>query len=53
MLKLDLFNNQKKIFVQFIDTHCHLYLPEFDKDLPEVFSRAEAAGVAKIFFASN
>jgi TatD DNase family protein len=36
--------------VNFIDTHCHLYLPEFDKDLPEIFIRAEAAGVKKFVF---
>jgi TatD DNase family protein len=35
--------------VQFIDTHCHLYLPEFDEDLPEVFTRAETEGVIKCF----
>jgi len=31
-----------------IDTHCHLYFPDFADDLPEVIARAQAAGVAKI-----
>jgi TatD DNase family protein len=31
-----------------IDTHCHLYYPEFDSDLPEVIARAQAAGVSRI-----
>ncbi|MEP6465905.1 MAG: TatD family hydrolase [Parafilimonas sp.] len=38
--------------MQFIDTHCHLYLPEFDTDLPGIFERAEKAGVAKFYFPS-
>ncbi|HEY2726185.1 MAG TPA: TatD family hydrolase, partial [Parafilimonas sp.] len=32
-----------------IDTHCHLYLPEFDNDLQEVFKRAEMEGVTKFY----
>jgi TatD DNase family protein len=35
--------------VRLIDTHCHLYLPEFAEDLPEIFMRAEAAGVEKFY----
>ncbi len=35
--------------MQFIDTHCHLYLPEFSDDLDAVFMRAEAAGVKKFY----
>ncbi len=31
-----------------IDTHCHLYYPDFASDLDEVISRAQAAGVNKI-----
>lgn len=31
----------------FIDTHCHVYLPEFKDDLMEMFRRAEDAGVTK------
>ena len=31
-----------------IDTHSHIYLPEFDEDRTEVVSRAKAAGVAHI-----
>lgn len=41
---------KKNIFMQFIDTHCHLYLSEFDQDLAGVFERADAAGVKKFFF---
>ena len=32
-----------------IDTHSHLYGPEFAKDIDAVLERAQAAGVAKIF----
>jgi TatD DNase family protein len=32
-----------------IDTHTHLYLPEFDDDRQEVVQRALAAGVEKMF----
>jgi len=35
--------------VKFIDTHCHLYLPEFKNDISGVFSRAEAAGIEKFY----
>ena len=31
-----------------IDTHSHLYYPDFDHDLPEVVARAQAAGVSRI-----
>jgi TatD DNase family protein len=31
-----------------IDTHCHLYYPDFEPDLPAVIARAQAAGVIKI-----
>ncbi len=31
-----------------IDTHCHLYYPDFDGDLPEVVARAQAVGVSRI-----
>lgn len=34
--------------MQFIDTHSHLYLPEFDKDRSEVFTRTLENGVGKI-----
>lgn len=33
--------------MKLIDTHCHLYLPEFKDDLREVIQRAEQAGVEK------
>jgi TatD DNase family protein len=33
----------------FIDTHCHLYLKEFDDDIEGVISRAEANGVTKFY----
>jgi TatD DNase family protein len=32
-----------------IDTHCHLYLPEFDTDRDAMLQRAEEAGVKKFF----
>lgn len=32
-----------------IDTHCHIYLEDFDKDIDEVLTRAVEAGVAHIF----
>jgi TatD DNase family protein len=35
--------------LRFIDTHCHLYLPEFSSDIESVFSRAKAAGVEKFY----
>ena len=35
--------------MHFIDTHCHLYLPEFKNDLPDVLQRAGLAGVHKFY----
>ena len=35
--------------MEFIDTHCHLYLPEFKNDESEVFIRAKEAGVIKFY----
>lgn len=35
--------------MEFIDTHSHLYVQEFNEDLSEVISRARKAGVSKIF----
>lgn len=32
-----------------IDTHCHIYLPEFDADRAEVIDRAKKAGINKIY----
>jgi len=32
----------------FYDTHAHLDFPDYEKDLPEVIARAQAAGIAKI-----
>ncbi len=32
-----------------IDTHTHLYLPEFKADIEEVLARAKAAGVTKFY----
>ncbi|GAC1456499.1 MAG: TatD family hydrolase [Chitinophagaceae bacterium] len=32
-----------------IDTHCHLYLAEFDQDRQEVMSKAKAEGVGRFF----
>lgn len=34
--------------MNFIDTHSHIYLEEFDADLPEVIGRARAAGITQI-----
>jgi TatD DNase family protein len=34
--------------MQFIDTHTHLYLPEFDADRDEVVSRAIGCGISKM-----
>lgn len=34
--------------MQIIDTHSHIYLPEFDPDRQEMLKRAEKEGVAKI-----
>lgn len=31
-----------------LDTHCHLYYPDFENDLDEVIARAKAAGVDRI-----
>ncbi|MCY7421202.1 MAG: TatD family hydrolase [Chitinophagaceae bacterium] len=38
--------------MQLIDTHCHLYLNEFDNDRYEVMSRAKNAGVTKFYLPS-
>lgn len=32
-----------------IDTHSHIYLPEFDTDFPFILKRAEKEGITKIF----
>lgn len=34
--------------MQFIDTHTHIYLPEFDTDRDEVVSRAVSQGISKM-----
>src|SRR5688572_17606827 len=33
----------------YIDTHCHLYLPDFDEDIDLVLQRAEQEGVGKFY----
>jgi len=38
--------------VEFIDTHCHLYLTEFKADLDQVILRAESAGIKKFYLPS-
>lgn len=35
--------------MQLIDTHTHLYLPEFDSDRDEMIDRAVSSGVVKLF----
>lgn len=35
--------------INLIDTHTHLYLPEFKTDIEEVLARAKAAGVTKFY----
>ncbi len=35
--------------MKFIDTHAHLYLPQFDNDHAEMMARTLAAGVEKIY----
>jgi TatD DNase family protein len=35
--------------MRLIDSHCHLYLPEFAADIQDVIQRASAAGVSKFF----
>src|SRR4051812_48533503 len=32
-----------------IDTHAHLYLPEFKNDIDNVLDRAKTAGIQKVF----
>jgi TatD DNase family protein len=36
----------------FIDTHCHIYLPEFDNDIDFVIQRAEQQGVTRFYLPS-
>ena len=35
--------------MKLIDSHAHLFLQEFKDDLPQVMTRARAAGVSHIF----
>ena len=35
--------------MKIVDSHCHLYLPEFQNDLDQVISRAKEVGVQKFF----
>ena len=35
--------------MEFIDTHCHLYLPEFESDLNEVINRALKEGIDRFY----
>jgi TatD DNase family protein len=35
--------------MKFVDSHCHLYLPEFAADLADVIQRAENEGVSKFY----
>lgn len=38
--------------MQFIDTHTHLYLPDFDTDRDEVVNRAVSSGISKMLLPS-
>ena len=35
--------------MRLVDSHSHLFLEEFQSDLPQVMERAQAAGVSHIF----
>ena len=35
--------------MRLVDSHSHLFLDEFKSDLPQVITRAKAAGVTHIF----
>ncbi len=35
--------------MKFVDTHCHLYLKEFENDIDEVMQRARKAGIEKFY----
>jgi TatD DNase family protein len=35
--------------MKLIDTHCHLYMPEFDADITEIMQRATENGVEKFY----
>ena len=39
----------EKTEMQFIDSHAHIYLPAFEKDLEDVIRTAKEAGISKIF----
>lgn len=39
---------QTRLIMTLIDTHSHIYLPEFEADRPEMIERAEKEGVTKI-----
>ena len=32
-----------------IDSHCHIYLPEFEQELPGIIERAETEGVSRLY----
>ncbi len=38
----------KRCHTVLIDSHCHLFMPEFDLDRPQALSRARAAGVTSL-----
>ena len=45
----ELWPTSTRYLMQFIDTHCHLYLEEFSRDIEEVIRRAGEAGVIRFF----
>lgn len=35
--------------MEFVDTHAHVYLDQFDEDIGQVIQRAESSGISKIY----
>ena len=39
---------ERQMTPEFVDSHCHLDFPDFDGELPDLFARANAAGVKRM-----